>query len=531
MRALRRIALGLTAIALLVGFRGDRARRSGSVTASRSVADAPPGTASLPRFALFGWVSPPREFATAERYAELAEAGFDVTVLAWQDSGTVADNQDRLSFTRSHGVRNLILDQRFDRMIHDMPSTYSIVDSIIATYPDDPALLGYDLGDEPTADRFEWLARAFALLRALDPAHPAWNNLFGMNPFATRDGWRRYVRAYAETVDPSVLCADQYDFLTDRDLGFLIPTASELGALARERGIPFWGIVQLTQHLSFRAITPGLLRWQVAQWLAHGARGIGHFTYWTPAPDSAFNWHAGMIEWGTGARSPHFEHVSALNRQLRPVGETLAGATWLAAEYSGTVPDGGTAFAPDELLGQVSGRLALGWFADSTGAPLLLVANQDSAVARTATLRFAGERDVWSIDSVYRWNVLPSNRVGAGTQVMLELVAGGFVLLRLSGDLTGLGTGTSGPLLRATPQPAREVVRFDATGLAGDSRLELLDLSGRRVWGTRLSTAATSVAWRGERDAGGRAAPGVRLARLEDARGVSVRRVHWLGGR
>lgn len=531
MSALHRIGVGLLALALVTGFRSDRPAASGRVGALRAAAFAPPGTASLPRFALFGWVSPPREFATAERYAELAEAGFDVTVLAWEDSGTVEDNQARLDFTRPLGVRNLILDMRLDRLVHDMPSTFGIVDTVVETYRDDPALLGYYLGDEPTEERFEWLGRAFRLFRESDPAHPAWNNLRGLQAFGSLEQWQAYVRAYAEAVQPAVLCADQYDFLTDRDAGQLVLTASGLGAIARERGVPFWGIVLLTEHVGFRAVTPGMLRWQVAQWIAHGARGVGYFTYWTPAPHGYFQWRHGMIDWHTAQPTEHYSTVRALDRRLRPIGETLAGATWLATEYAGSVPPGGTSFAPDSVLRDVEGRVTLGWFADSLGAPLLLLANQDSASSRSVMLAFGGTRTLEAIDSSYVWRPQAAV-VGSGStrwESMLE--PGEFVLLRPSGDLDGLTSGRLGPELRSTPQPARGLVRFEIARRDGDARLELLDLGGRRVWGTDLVGTRASVEWRGERDAGGRAAPGVYLARLEDARGVSVRRVHWLGGR
>jgi len=530
--ALRRLAVACAALALLAAFRSDRPAATGRVGAPRATArSAPPGTAALPRFALFGWVSPPREFATSERYAELAEAGFDVTVLAWEDSGTVADNRARLDFTRPLGVRNLILDMRLDRLVHDMPSTFGIVDTVAATYRDEPALLGYYLGDEPTEERFEWLGRAFALFRERDPSHPAWNNLRGPQAFGTIDEWQRYVRAYAAATEPAVLCVDQYDFLTDRDAGQIVSAAAGSGAIARERGVPFWGIVLLTEHVGFRHVTPGMLRWQVAQWLSYGARGVGYFTYWTPAPHGYFQWRPGMIDWDTAQRTAHYATVRALNRLLRPVGETLAGATWIATEHAGSVPPGGTAFAPDELLRDVQGRAVLGWFADSLGAPLLLVANQDSAAAQAVTLTFGGTRTVMSIDSTYTWQPRPVFTGSGVTRATCELEPGDFVLLRPSGDLDALASGRRGPWLLAQPQPARDAVRFTAQRLAGAARLELLDLSGRRVWGADLHGSNASLEWRGDREAGGRAAPGVYLARLEDARGVSVRRVHWLGGR
>ena len=55
-----------------------------------------PGTATLSPFTLFGWVSPPVAFTSAERYAELANAGLNATVLAWEDPGTPQENAKRL---------------------------------------------------------------------------------------------------------------------------------------------------------------------------------------------------------------------------------------------------------------------------------------------------------------------------------------------------------------------------------------------------------------------------------------------------
>src|SRR5438046_3587127 len=91
-----------------------------------------PGTASLPRFALFGWVAPPIDFTTPERYAELANAGLNTTVLAWQDPGTEAENLKRLACSRAVGVRNLLLDLRLDRAREDDPRTPALLDSIVS---------------------------------------------------------------------------------------------------------------------------------------------------------------------------------------------------------------------------------------------------------------------------------------------------------------------------------------------------------------------------------------------------------------
>jgi len=87
------------------------------------------------------------------------------------------------------------------------------------------------------------------------------------------------------------------------------------------------------------------------------------------------------------------------------------------------------------------------------------------------------------------------------------------------------------PGVAAAPNPAREAMRFTLVRSAAGARLELLDLSGRRVWSAPPPPGGGTLTWRGERDGGGRVPPGVYFVRLEDARGVAVRRVTWLGGR
>jgi hypothetical protein len=498
------------------------------------VAGPHPGTASLPAFTLFGWVSPPADSTTPARYAELAGAGFNVTVLAWEDPGTVAPNLARLACSEPVGVRNLLLDNRLDDVHEGDPGSLAILDAIVASYRGHPAFLGWYLGDEPKEDRFPRLAEWFRLLRERDPSHPAWNNLMGRVVFPSRDAFLEHLRRYVREVRPAVLSTDHYDHLENGERGLFIENVALTALVARESGLPFWGIVLLTQHGPFREVDDGLLAWQVAQWLSYGARGIGYFTYWTPAPDPQVEWGDGMIRWGTGERTAHYERVRRLNLAVRPVGETLAGLAWLGTEHAGGTPAGGTAFAPDSLLAAVEGRATIGQFADPRGRPYLLVANRDSAQGRTLALEVMGEREAERFDGPAApggWSPWPSAPTSRGRRVELALPAGGFALLRLSGGCGALVNGGCRAALITSPEPAGVSVRLGARGVSGGATLAVLDASGRRVWARAVSGETPVVVWDGRGDDGERVRPGVYWARLEDARGSVVRRITWLGGR
>ena len=508
---------------------GDRGPGVAPALPARTVSH--PGTASLARFTLFGWVSPPVAFTSPERYAELANAGLNTTVLAWEDPGTQVENAKRLEYTRPVGVRNLLLDLRLDEVYEDDPATYAILDTIVAAYQGDPAFLGYYLGDEPDLPRFSRLAEWFRLLRAHDPLHPAWNNLRGRSAFATHADWIDYMRAYASQVQPAVLCTDHYDHLVDRDRGQFVENVAGTAQVAREYGLPFWGIVLVTKHDPYRYVDDGLLRWEVAQWLSYGCRGIGYFTYWTPAPDTTVNWDEGMIRYATGERTSHYDQVRTLNLRVKPLGEALAGLAWLSTEHAGGTPPWGTAFTGDSLVAAVEGRATLGTFVDAAGTPYLFVSNRDSSAAQALALELVGERKVERFGDAGGWQSWPSAPTPRGRRVELSLAAGDFALLRLSGGCPGLTSGTCAATLDAAPNPSATSVRFAATRVSGPSTLMLLDIHGRRMWARALDAEAPVVVWDGRTDDGTRCRPGFYWARLTDANGSVVRRVAWLGGK
>lgn len=523
MRAIPAVLL----IALLAGTAaGDRPAPPGRVTSPvTSTAALPVG---LPRFALFGWVSPPESLATPERYAELAGAGFNVVMPAWNDSGGEAANRRRLDLARPLGMQCLLVDVDLDHYRLDTPSSGAWVDTVIARYAGDPAFLGYYLGDEPPAGEWPRIREWFDAIRQRDSWHPSYNNLAGRMAFASRSDWVAYLRHYVQTVRPQVLCADQYDFLETGDRNQLVECAATVTALARELSIPCWGIVQLVEHAEYRAITPGLLHWQVGQWLAYGARGIGYFTYWTPAPDARWNWQPAMITYG-GARAPLYDDVRALNATAAVVGDALGGMLWLECEQAGSVSPGGTAFAPDGAIAAVEGRATLGTFLDGIGRTNVLVVNADSAAARTVALTLAGAgRRAWALHESGAWNEVA---VSAAGRCALALEPGAFTLLRLSDEADSLVSGHAAPKLSLGPNPARGRVVFSVSAMSRGARLEVLDLSGRRVWSHDFPDGGSAApAWSGERDGGGRVPPGVYVARVEDAHGVTARRVSWLGG-
>jgi len=518
----------IAATALLLAGTGDRLPPLHAGGGAPAESSAPAG---LPRFALFGWASPPAAFGDSARYAEMALAGLNLALPAFDDTGGLASlGPEQLDQARANGLRVLVWDDRFTVLLDPGTDRDAVLDAVTHDYRDHPALAGYYLGDEPQPDLYPLLADLHAGLEARDPAHPGWNNLLGRAAYPSADALESELRTYADAVGPAVLCDAQYDFAEQGDRGQFFENLTRLAAVAHERGLPFWSIVQLVRHRGFRAITEGELRWQVSHLLAYGARGVGYFTYWTPA-DTVWNWAPAVID-VDGARTPWFDVLAAFNPWVRAAGETLTGLAWIATGHAGSVPPGAQAFVADDWVSEVEGRAAIGQFADAAGGRWLLVANSDSLSARTIGLTLPRADSVARLsDPDGAWAVVPATPVPGGLRVGVPLEAGGFALLRVSGAAPDDGASGARPGLSLAPNPAHGDCRFVASAAVGRATLEIIDAGGRRIWARALPPGRSTVTWDGRADSGAAAPRGVYFARLHDDRGAAVRRLVWLGTR
>lgn len=522
--------------------RGDRGpRRAAALAASAGIlllglAVPRPGTAgapppgALPRFALFGWLSPPADSTTGERLDEMSALGFDVLLPPESDPGTFAANHARMELAAVRGMRCLVFDARLMHAVAlgiETPAAAALLDSIVADYRAHPGFLGWYLGDEPSPP---WgpLARVHEALRARDPEHPTWNNLLGPAAFADDSSWRAYVAGYRDSLPVSVLCDDHYEFTSGGDRGQFFANAAGLSALARERVLPFWAVVQLVEHRGYRALTAGELRWQCSNLLAYGARGIGVFTYWTPPPDSAWDWQPAVIA-RDGSRTAWYPALAEFNARLRPAGERVAALRPVSVQLTAPLAPGGAAFAGDDWVAAIDGRATLGRFVDDSGVPHLVLVNRDSLERRTLALELRGVAGATRLDRPGGGEPVPLAGPAGARRATLELAAGDFALLRLEGTERGDGAVRLGPDVAVIAAPARGAVRFSLVRVGAAGSIAVVDALGRRVWSRPLAAGEPAATWDGARDRGGAATAGIYFVRVADHRGSVSRRFAWLG--
>lgn len=333
-------------------------------------------------FVVTFWCGVPPDMATAERYREIADAGFTVA----QVSGTPAQIRQQLDWCQEVGVAGMVIDGRMPAPdATARPGWKGNLAGIVAEYHSHPALWGYYVFDEPGASQFAGLAEIVAELKRLDPAHPSYINLFPNYANEQQLGTRTYdehVVRYIDEVKPSLVSWDFYGLNygeTLRDGYFANLRCIRDRSLTA--GLEFWQIYLATPFHICRDPHEADFRWQAWTTLAYGGKGISYFTYWTP---DAENFRDGIIGL-FGERTHHYPMVQKVNREILAMASVLSGLRSVGLVHGGSWKSD----PPQYLVGLPEPGLIIGEFERSDGGAALIVVNDDltQSVGRGITVR------------------------------------------------------------------------------------------------------------------------------------------------
>jgi hypothetical protein len=279
-------------------------------------------------FPISYWAGPPKEFTTIERYKEIKDAGFTF-VMPPVGATTVELNKQILDLCGQVGLKAFIQDPRMPLAVNTDPAMMKRIDDIVADYSKHPAFLGYFMCDEPAGGAFSGLADVVARLKDKDPAHPAYINLlpdYADHTQLEAPSYERYIRNFIADVHPAFVSYDHYHFTVNGDRRSFLQNLTSVREVTIDLNMPFFQIVLLTQHGTYRNLTEGEIRYEATHTLAYGGRGLLWFTYWSPAKfDANYKWEHAMIN-ADGSKDPHYDMVKKVNEETRALGEQLAGA-------------------------------------------------------------------------------------------------------------------------------------------------------------------------------------------------------------
>lgn len=342
---------------------------------------------------IVAWHGIPAQFATVERYKEMADAGFTMSVIP--DGRPTSGVQ--LDCAAEAGIKIILQDQK---MLTDP-------ELVVSEFKDHPALGMYYLRDEPNTEYFSKLDEVRKYLLEADPSHVAWINLYpnyateeqmGVSDYAT------YVKRFLEEVRPAFLSFDHYGIVRDSGLQKLRPAYYSnlelIARSAREHKIPFWAFALTTPHGPHEIPTEAELKFQVFSCLAYGARGIQYFTYWTPLnPDGSFIFHDGPIL-EDGTRTPLLDVIKKVNGEIRALTPELVKLEAVGVQHFKSDDPDVEKFTPGKTIRAINGEDAVlvGFFVDKAGTDWAFFVNRSFEAG--GEVKVATAPDVLGVEEV-----------------------------------------------------------------------------------------------------------------------------------
>jgi hypothetical protein len=377
--------------------------------------------------------------------------------LVWSRDGYGHDTVAEVQKASTYGLRTFVRYNdtllSYDRDTLDNPAKLAELNFMIhelkswAPGTDDYV---YHLGDEPSAADFPYIARMVAHLRQRDPDHLAYVNLLPNSVSSSSLGasnYASYLSQYINTVRPSILSYDHYQFLKTGDTRRYLENLGIIATAAKNAGIPFVNVVQNSAFFDhWRVPNANELRFLTTTTLAYGAQGIGYFLYQTNTPNSG-----GLVN-ADGTTTAVYANLTPLNREFENVATQLRSLDWVGTYLRGyrsdAMPPGTTQLPTTSIpfnftlannmtyfdMAPLKGVL-VGFFDTEAGSSLgdatfAYVVNLDYSMSKTYTFTGPGELSVFDAASNL-WTAMGSQ------QVTLNLAPGGGKLIGLTSLLTG----------------------------------------------------------------------------------------------
>ena len=353
-----------------------------TITLSVAAAAQAPARFAQDRFAIGYWVGPQTSENLRDRYREIAEANFTLVI-----GSHGMDVAQQLAYCREFGLK-------------------AIVDPAGLSLPTHDACWGYALMDEPNAAQFPGLATRAAEVRAHHPGKFGYINLFPNYASPAQLGtatYEEHVDRFVREVKPEVLSMDHYPLMRpgadgrDAYLDNLVTMRTH----SLRAAIPFWNFFYSMPFNDRLDPTEAQIRWQIFASIAHGAKGVLYFCYWTPGKGAGGAGEfpkGGAIITAEGLKTRHYDEARRINAELKNLGPTLMNLTSLRVLRLKTDTDTASALAGlplrdiAHLRGDPPAEFVVGFFTHTDGRRALLLLNHDYSFTAWPTLQFASDR-------------------------------------------------------------------------------------------------------------------------------------------
>jgi len=291
------------------------------------------------------------------------------------------------------GLQVFVSDPRANGYDFEKPLDEAVVRRNVADLArqvgDSPAVFGFMLRDEPHARAMPSLGLVARLLHEHFPGKAPYVNLFPVRVSAERMGtstYPEYVRLLIDTIRQPFLSYDNYSLVGGRMLDPFYTNLEVVRRISVETGVPFWNCVLSNAHFNYMENTDATYHLQAYATLAHGARGIQYFSYFTW---SNGNYRSGPID-QFGNKTASWDMLRRINNEIHALAPTLKRLRSTGAFHHPDLPPECRPLAESKLVQSIAmtqryvtppaqPQFLVGEFADETGRPYLMLVNKDLA--------------------------------------------------------------------------------------------------------------------------------------------------------
>jgi len=271
-------------------------------------------------FPILAWYSIPPSDISRERFLELREAGFN---LSTSDFKNIADAQAGLKACRGTGVYQIV----------SCPEMDANTEETVKLFKNNKMTALYFLRDEPSTKDFPALSEIYQHIKATDPKHPVYLDLFPtyapLEALGAKD-YRDYIERSVNEIGTGFISYDHYPVTVEGLRPDYYENLEIVSDVAKQHGQTFWAFALALAHGDWYPVpTREALRYQVFSNLAYGAQGLEYFTYW---------W--ALIGYDK-KRTEVYDLVKEMNKEVQALSYVFLGAEVQWVRHTGeTIPQG-----------------------------------------------------------------------------------------------------------------------------------------------------------------------------------------------
>ncbi|MBP5312950.1 MAG: beta-galactosidase [Clostridia bacterium] len=387
------------------------------------------------------WVTPrlnakdDQEIYDAE-YKKVKDVGVNM-IFTYGESDSKNAMTKTLEACRKNGIKVMISLKR--------PESGSTIKANLRTvekYDSDPAVIGYNMIDEPNTSLFENIAKQYKAIREIcSPDKIIMMNFFPNYANAAQLGvddsgnrYRDYLEKYFELADTDVVSFDFYPYRADPSgddsmYAMFIANTCEIMKAANERGLPAWGFVQCGEWAGTRTPKLGELRMLSHFHLLFGLDCFTYFLYVTPIngeTDEGF--FKGMVEYDGTVRET-YDLVRQTAAEIDAMKGVYLDYTFKGLMYK-NIPDSWKehilpefdlkdfANVKDIRTGREGSGIICGCFEKDNGGKGLYLLNTDAYYNLSCTVEFEKETE-------YRvWGAGGIEQAGTAKEISFDFISG-----------------------------------------------------------------------------------------------------------